>query len=118
MNKTSATEAEILGYLQSGNNGAAFPELVEVAARNGGMARGQIAIHLTDDLVVWSGMSQSFADAVVALRARGTIHFHALTSGFEAFIVHSAHGEMLSLPMATDRRPASGYKTGSSRMRV
>lgn len=104
-------EAEILGYLKGGYNGAAFPELLEVVERSGETTRGGVALYLADDLVAWSGVSEQFARAMSDLIERGRVHFHALTSELEAFIVHSAHGEALSLPMVTDRRPSTGYKS-------
>ena len=55
-----------------------------------------------------SGSSQSSTDLDEDVDADALF---GASSELEALIVHSAHGEALSLPMVTDRRPSTGYKS-------
>ncbi len=85
-----------------------FPELLrKLEPHVPGGVRGEWAITLPDDpnLILWTGMSAPFLDAMRALRGRSAVFFHPAR-----VLTYAIDGGLLRLPLAR-RLPKRGYTT-------
>lgn len=81
------------------NPGTSFVELERVAAEHGVMVKGDQAIELFPNAILWAGVSMEFFDLIVELKDRRVLEPRALNE-MEALIVYGADGKLLRFPVA------------------
>jgi hypothetical protein len=91
---------KILAYIKQHGN-ATFAELSRVVGDEG---KGDLCIEILPNLAIWAGMSESFVDAITAVRPK----LDLLPC---AAILYLADGAMLRLPVAKGKPPKGGYKS-------
>lgn len=85
--------------------GASFPEMQQYF---GPPSQGEYSMSMRDDLIIWAGVSEPFAELLGQAINDGRLHLHGLGQT-EAWLIHTADGGFLNLPMAK-QVPARGYK--------
>lgn len=92
-------KAEILAYV-TGHPHTSFAELDRIE----GFSGGDVAWFVGGNLLIWSGMTDTGAAAMAALRAEDAIELHPCDT-----LIYLIDGKIPSLPVAK-RVPAGGYK--------
>jgi len=81
------------------NNDYSFSELVSELANQGLPVKGDRAIYVKKNLIIWDGTTADFNNAIVELEKANKILMKPL-SPTEALIAYAYDGVMLDLPMA------------------
>jgi len=71
-------------------------------------SQGEYSMSMRDDLIIWVGVSEPFAELLDQGINEGRLHLHGLGQT-EAMLIHLADGGFLRMPMAK-RVPPGGYK--------
>lgn len=104
----SMGEAELdqaADYVREMGGGVSFAQLRRFVEDSLGMdSRGEWALDVGLNVVVWAGMSRAFLDFAMALRQTGRVEFTPTQP-----LVYLADGEFLTLPLAKNP-PKKGYK--------
>ena len=78
--------------------------MIEIMKLAGDEGKGDIAIALKDNMVLWEGLSQALVDVLDELKQKKLYHPHPTIS-----LAYLMDGDILTLPIVK-RPPKNGYK--------